>query len=187
MLKKYQEAISIIKSGGIVVMPTDTIYGIIADPLNKSAVNRVYELKNRSKKVPLLIQIGNISMNENIITGFDNYNKEEIMKLYNQEPTTIIFEGVSDKFRHIASEDLSLGIRIPQHKSVYTEFLSKVGMVLSTSANISGQPSSNNIKEAKEYFKNKVDYYVDGGNIKSKASRVVKINLNGKITKVIRS
>ena len=187
MDKIYREAINKIKNGDVVVMPTDTIYGVIADALNPNAVEKVYSLKERERSKHLLLQVATLNDLKLLIDDIDSYNIPELEKLFLEKPTTIIFENISDKYNYLHNGTKTIGVRIPPCTGIYADFLEQVGPVISTSANIAGMPNAKNIEEAKKYFGDKVDLYVDGGEITAEPSRVIKTGKSGKITEIFRA
>lgn len=156
------ELIQILQNGGVAVMPTDTIYGIVGLALNKKTVERISKIKKRSPEKPFINLIGDWSETKKFGIDASQYKIPE-----NTEPTTYIIEGVS--------------FRIPNVPEL-RDLLLKTGPLIAPSANPEGLPPAENILEAKEYFGDSVDLYVDGGEISGKASKIIKLNSDGSIS-----
>ncbi len=156
----------VLKNGGVAVMPTDTIYGIVGSALNLKTIERIYKIKKRSPEKKLITLIGD--WNEIKKFGID-VGQFQIPPY--DKPTTFILEDVS--------------FRLPLD-SQFREFLIKTGPLAAPSANPEGLPPATNIAEAKEYFGDQVDLYVDGGTLVGKASQIIRLHPDGSTT-IIRS
>ncbi len=170
--------IKVLKSGGIGVLPTDTIYGLVGSALNKKTVARIYKLRRRNPKKPMIVLIGSIS----------DLKKFEIPLFYNSSPllskfwpgkVSIVLPCPSLKFEYLHRETKTLAFRFPKPKK-FRDFLRKTGPLIAPSANLEGQPPAKTITEAQKYFGAKIDFYVNAGKKNAKPSRLVKI-LDGKI------
>lgn len=177
-----QNLVKILKSG-VVVMPTDTIYGIVGSALSVSAVNRVYDLRRRAPEKPCIILIGDVSELEKFSITLSEAQKKKIKEF--TEPTSFILDlpageaGCSEeKFAYLHCGTKTLAFRLPQEPFL-RKMLLKTGPLIAPSANTEGLPSAQNIAEAKKYFDDGVDLYIDGGEIKGKASRIVKLHKDG--------
>jgi L-threonylcarbamoyladenylate synthase len=168
-----QKIIKILKEGGIGVLPTDTIYGILGSALNKKTVERIYRVRKREKKKPFIILIS--KPNDLKIFGIKlkPFQKKFIKKFW-PGPYSLIFESNSKKFRFLHRGKKSLAFRIPRPRWLRL-LLEETGPLVAPSANLAGKPFSRTIEEAKKYFKEKVDFYFDGGKIERKPSTVVDI------------
>lgn len=188
-LKAIKTAAKIIKNGGMVIYPTDTIYGIGANALDRDAVEKVYEAKDRPEAKPLSIVVRDIAM----ARKFCSIGKlgEEILDCLLPGPFTLIFP-VRKKTRKSAkiftASHGTLSIRIPDSK--ITSLLSKeLGIPFTaTSANISGLPGSGDIKKVLSQMANKkdrIDLVMDAGVLPSRKPSVV-IDLTGVKPRIIR-
>ena len=163
----------ITKNGGVGIIPTDTIYGLVGTALNKKTVERIYKLRHRNQKKPMIILIGDI--NDLRIFGIK-------LKIKAWPPkTSIIFPAPSAKFRYLHRGSRTLAFRFPRPKKI-RDFLNKTGPLVTPSANIEGQPPAKTIKEAQKYFGDKIDFYVDGGRLNKKPSKLIKFNKDRLIT-----
>lgn len=171
-----------IKNGKIGVIPTDTVYGIICSAFNKESVERIYELKNRDLTKPLVFLIGDVVDLEKLNINIDDELKN-IVSQYWPGPVSIIFENENiPKYLHRGMGGIA--IRLPQNNSL-RKFLMETGPIATTSVNPESEPPATTIEEARGYFEGKdINFYIDGGKINSKASKIIKI-INGEV-KVIR-
>jgi L-threonylcarbamoyladenylate synthase len=166
------EVIEIIKKGGIGVLATDTIYGLVASALQKESVERVYAVRQRELEKPMIILIS--SLDDLDIFGVE-INNQEKMKISSLWPgkVSVILPCHNNKLEYLHRGTKSLAFRWPK-KSDLEDLIRKAGPLVAPSANISGHSPANNIKEAQKYFGNGVDYYVDEGAIASEVSTIVK-------------
>jgi L-threonylcarbamoyladenylate synthase len=168
--KKLSEAITAIKAGSVGVIPTDTLYGIVAQASNQAAVEKIYALKHREKKPGTLIaanidQLTELGIKHRYLTAVEQYWPNPI--------SVVIPLGFSLPYLHQGK--MSLAVRIPNNKDLRA-FLERTGPLVTSSANETGKPSANTIAEAKKYFGSEVDFYVDGGDLSSaKPSTIIRI------------
>ena len=167
-MKDLNKIIKILKNDGVGVIPTDTLYGLVGSVFSRVAINRIYKIKNRDKKKKLIVLISSIKDLEKF--GIKHPYKLEYVRMLKK-----LWPGkVSIILNNIA-------FRLPAKKSLI-EILKKTGPLVAPSANPEGMKPAGNIKEAKEYFGDKVDFYLSGGNLKSDASTLIKIDKKGEVT-----
>ncbi len=167
-----------LKTGKLVVMPSDTIYGIFADALNKKAVQDIYNLKSRDFKKPFIVLIGSIDQLDLFGIKLDEFENKLLQKVW-PGPISVILPCKNNKFKYLHRGNDAIAFRLPK-KPTLTRLLMKTGPLVSTSVNSSGEPPAMNIKQAKEYFGDKVGLYISGRVSSKKPSKVIKIE-NGKI------
>lgn len=168
-----EEIVHILKSGGVGVLPTDTQYGLVAQALNESAVEKVYELRKRSPSKPFIILISSIDD----LKLFDINSDEKTMNFFKKiwpNPVSIILPVNSNKFAYLHRGTNSLAFRVPDNQELLN-ILSETGPLIAPSANIEGHPYAKTIDEAKNYFKNSVNFYEDKGLLESNPSTLIKI------------
>jgi L-threonylcarbamoyladenylate synthase len=157
------KASKIIKNGGIVVFPTDTVYGIGCNPYSKEAVQKIYRIKSRdiSKSLPILAFSKDIATK---IVEFDKDSEKIAQKIW-PGPLTIILKLTDEKLRTSLNVDDKIAIRVPSHQCTL-ELLKKCNFIIGTSANISG---TNSFRDPQECYRNIHDFdlFLDGGTIKS--------------------
>ncbi|MDE1762992.1 MAG: threonylcarbamoyl-AMP synthase [Thaumarchaeota archaeon] len=151
----------IIKSGGIAVFPTDTVYGIGCDPFNSKAVETIYKIKGRegSKQLPVLgLSIFEISK----IAVFDKLSQRFASRFW-PGPLTLILDVKEEKIAKSLGLDKKIAVRVPNHPCVL-ELLKECKLLVGTSANPSGQPSAADSTEVIEKLSG-YDILLDGGSI----------------------
>ncbi len=174
------------EAGGIILYPTDTIWGIGCDATNEEAVRRVYEIKQRSDSKAMLVLV-----DSPVKVDFYVQNVPEVawdLIELADKPLTIIYSGARNLAANLLAEDGSVGIRVTNEafsKKLCQQFRKAI---VSTSANISGRPSPANFSEISEEVKSAVDYVVDYRRNETghpKPSSIIKLDAGG-VVKVIR-
>jgi L-threonylcarbamoyladenylate synthase len=179
-------AVNILKKGGLILYPTDTIWGIGCDATNEEAVARIYEIKQRKDEKSLLILLSDSAMIENYVAEVP----EIAWKLIEitEKPLTIIYPGARNLARNLIADDGSIGIRIVKDEFCY-QMIRKLGKpIVSTSANISGMPWPPNFKKVEKSIVKAVDYvvnYKQSEENRGNPSGIIKLGLRGEV-KVIR-
>lgn len=182
MKEEVEKAAEIIKAGGIILYPTDTIWGIGCDPANDKAVNRIFELKGRDSQKSLILLVSSEQL-------LNKYVKEipdicyDLIDL-SDKPLTIVYPRGQHVAPGVCAEDGSIAIRFTKD-----EFCSKLmnktscGLI-STSANISGEAFPLSLDDISDSIRNGVDYIVNLPlqNKVIKPSQIVKIGLNNEVT-----
>ena len=174
-LDKLKEISKIIKNGGIVVFPTETVYGIGTNGLNKDAISRLYDVKQRPKTKPISLLVSSIDMVEKVACDITNM-EYKLMEKFFPGPLTIILKKKSIVPDNLTNNTDTVGIRMPDN-IIAKKLIEYANVPIATpSANISGRPSGTNIDTIINDFKDKVDYYIDGGESKlGIGSTIVKI------------
>ena len=171
--------VNMLKDGGVAIAPTDTIYGVVGSALNPSVVSRIYALRKRNPEKPCIILISDTSELQNFGIVLTPEQKKEIEKY--REPTSFILECDNKKFEYLHRGTKTLAFRIPILADL-RNLLKQAGPLIAPSANPEGLPPAQNISEAKNYFGDGVDLYIDGGEIRGKASKVIKLHKDGAVT-----
>ena len=153
-------AISTLKDGGLVALPTDTVYGIAADAWNGKAVSKLYEVKNRSelKSIPVLLR-GEAAINE--VAEDSSGRVRALAAEFWPGPLTVVVNRKSELPSEI-SATATVGIRAPDHEFALA-LLKIYGPLATTSANLSGQPSATTADQVIENLVGKIDLIIDGG------------------------
>ncbi len=176
-----EKAVKVIEDGGIVVFPTDTVYGIGCNPYNKESAKKVYEIKSRdfSKPFPVLVYSKEIASQ---IAEFDEISEKLVEKFWPGQ-LTILLKLKDLKLKESLNLSDKIALRVPNHKCTL-DLLEKCHYLIGTSANVSGQPSFFDPNECIKGVEN-YDVFVDGGTITSKGeSTIIQIE-DGEI-KIIR-
>ncbi|MBI2017529.1 threonylcarbamoyl-AMP synthase [Candidatus Daviesbacteria bacterium] len=178
-----ENLVSLLKSGGIAVIPTDTIYGIVGSALIPGTVEKIYRLRKRATNKPMIILISNLNDLNHFNIKLTDTQKEFLQKIW-PNPVSMILPVNGDKFQHLHRDTKSLAFRIPKDKNLL-ELLKETGPLVAPSANFAGGKPSETIDEAKKYFNDKVDFYIDGGQIIAKPSTL--IQFTDKSVKILRA
>ncbi|MGY5147150.1 MAG: L-threonylcarbamoyladenylate synthase [Candidatus Nitrosopumilus sp. bin_7KS] len=176
-----EKASEIISKGGIVIFPTDTVYGIGCNPYNKESIEKIYKIKSRdiNKSVPVLTY--SIETAEKIVE-FDQLTKKIVEKFW-PGPLTVILKVTDKKIKESLNLKNKIAIRVPDHKCTL-ELLKKCNFLVGTSANISGDLPYTNPEECLKNLEN-YDIFVDGGIITSKGESTI-IEIENEQIKIIR-
>lgn len=195
------KAVSTVKEGGVILYPTDTIWGIGCDATNEKAVARVFEIKHRSEAKSLVLLASDLDMVAKYIKEIPSIAIDLVE--VNDAPMTIVYPGAQYLAPNVVAEDGSVGIRIPfVEKEEGQAWNAKIdpassgaafclGLVsklrsplVSTSANISGEPSPKNFEDIPEAILESVDYVVPsalGRICTGRASQIIKLGLGGEV------
>ena len=174
------------REGGVILYPTDTIWGIGCDATNEDAVRRVYEIKQRQDSKAMLVLVDSSVKVDFYVQDVPEVAWELIDLA--DKPLTIIYSGARNLAANLLAEDGSVGIRVTNEdfsKRLCQQFRKAV---VSTSANISGQPSPRNFSEISEEVKSAVDYivgYRQEEMSNPKPSSIIKLDKGG-VIKIIR-
>lgn len=168
-----------IKKGQIIVMPSDTIYGIFTSALKKDSVEKIYDLRKRNKQKALIILISDIKQLDQFNVELTE-SQEEFLKSIWPGAVSAVLECSDSKFDYLHRRLSLLAFRIPDNQFLIN-FLKTSGPLVAPSANIEGEKPSETVEEAERYFGDKVDYYLDGGKISGDPSTVIKLNSEGSI------
>ena len=172
-------AAKLLKSNGLVILPTDTIYGIAANANSDSAIQKIYNLKKRSKKKPIAIFLKNIiEIEKNFI--LNDLEREIIQKYIPGAITIILRPKKNNKFSKLLNQNNdSVAVRIPNHKFCLKLLNEFSGPIAISSSNVSGQKEINNINLLEKQFNNDVDLIIEGELGKKQiASTIIKIENN---------
>ena len=154
------------------VILTDTIYGIVGLALDEEVVERIYKVKERNLKKPMIILISSIDDLSNIFEIHLNEQCLNILKEFWPGNVSVILP--CKKFEHLHRGLNSLAFRLPNKKEL-VDLIKEIGPIVATSANREGEKPAQDIGEAKEYFGDELDFYIDGGRSCQSSSILVKL------------
>lgn len=155
----------IAKEGGIVIFPTETVYGIGTNGLDKEAIKRLYEVKQRPLNKPISLLVSNIEMVEQVAKNISKF-EYKIMQNFFPGPLTIILEKKDIVPDILTANTNTVGIRMPSGE-IARKLIEYARVPIATpSANISGKPSGTNIEDIQKDFEEKVDCFIDNGESK---------------------
>lgn len=186
MTEDIKKACEVMAAGGIILYPTDTIWGIGCDATNEEAVRRVYELKKRADNKAMLVLLDSDAKLDRYVSEVPSVAWDLIEVA--DKPLTIIYSGAKNLAPNLLGEDGSVGIRITNEdfsRRLCERFRKPL---VSTSANVSGEPSPANFSEISDEIKAGVDYIVNYRQddlSKAQPSNIIKLGAGG-LVKVIR-
>ncbi len=164
------------QKGNVFVMPADTIYGVWARAFDVGAVERIYELKGRSLAKPFIVLIGTYEELDRFGIVLTDADKQKLLSVW-PGPVSVVFQ-ISEVRKgdcvHLHRGTGTIALRIPAPGDL-REILKETGPLVSTSANLSKCSSAQNITEAKEYFGDNVDLYIEGETGSDQSSRLVRL------------
>ena len=177
-----QEAVKVLREGGVILYPTDTVWGIGCDATNEKAVARVFEIKRRSEAKSLVLLACDLDMVAKHIKEIPSIAIDLVE--VNDAPMTIIYPGAQYLAPNAVAEDGSVGIRIPLF-DLCKDIAFKLGRPLvSTSANISGEPTPVRFSDIPQEIKDAVDFVVPPSfdtDSTGKASQIIKVAIDGQV------
>jgi L-threonylcarbamoyladenylate synthase len=182
MFEDIIKAVEVLKSGGIILYPTDTIWGIGCDATNEDAVQRIYEIKKREDSKSMLVLMENPALLERYIDEVPDVAWDLIE--ISTTPLTVIYPKAKNLAKNLIATDGSIGIRFTK-ETFSSQLIQRFRKpIVSTSANISGEKSPAFFNEISEEIKKQVDYivvYRQSDLTPSKPSGIIKLGTGGKI------
>ena len=181
---QVKKAFDKVKSGGIILYPTDTIWGLGCDATNSEAIKKINAIKNRNSKSPMLSLVKDISMISNYIDDLPD-NLDKIIAQLN-EPSTILYKTPKNICNLLISDDDRIGFRIVENEfcKLLLELMNKP--LVSTSANLNKEAFPKSFKEINQEILKQVDYVVNlpTEKWKNKPSSILKIDSDGNLLKI---
>lgn len=181
MQSEINNALTTLKQGGLILYPTDTVWGIGCDATNYEAIEKIYKLKQRADSKSMICLVSDFKMLNQYIEEVPEV-AYDILK-YAIKPTTIIYDRPLHVAENLIAEDNTLALRVVR-ESFASQLLKKFKKpVVSTSANISGQKTPKSFKEISDEILKGVDYIVNLPNAKStkKPSAIIKLGNDGMV------
>ena len=165
-------AARILAAGGIVVYPTETLYGLGADAGNAAALQRLVELKGREPAKPIAVLISDTKMLEDVVDEISEA-AANLMRRFWPGPLTIVLRARPSVSRVLTGGGDGIGVRVSSHP-IATRLVRALGRPLTApSANPAGQRPPTRLEDARAYFGDRVDYYVDGGHLPGEPASTV--------------
>ena len=173
--EKLQEPARIIKNGGIVVFPTETVYGIGTNGLDEKAIERLYKVKKRLLNKPISLLVSDMEMVEKLTKDITDM-EYKLMETFFPGPLTIILKKKDIVPNILTANTDTIGIRMPDAE-IARKLIEYANVpIAAPSANISGKPTGTNIESIIEDFEENVDFYIDDGESKlGIGSTIVKV------------
>ena len=182
MIEEIKKAIAVLRSGGVILYPTDTIWGLGCDATNPEAVQKVYEIKKRAETKSMLVLVDSPAKLQAYVTEIPDI-AWDLIEL-TTKPLTIIYPEARNLAPNLIGEDKSVGIRVTNE--IFSKKLCEMFRkpIVSTSANISGSKSAATFAEISEEIKKTVDYVVNfrqDETTPAKASSIIKLGIGNEI------
>ena len=183
--QEVHKAFEVIQNGGIILYPTDTVWGIGCDATNAEAVAKIFKLKQRAETQSMICLMNGEKMMYNIFKDIPEV-AWQIIDL-SEKPTTLILDNPRNVAKNLIGQDNTLGIRIVKEPFCFKLMERMKKPLVSTSANISGQPTPNSFKEISPEIVKGVDYVVNlhREKVGGKPSTIIKLTSDSQV-KVIR-
>ncbi|WP_017259714.1 L-threonylcarbamoyladenylate synthase [Pedobacter arcticus] len=182
MLKEeITKALEVLKQGGLILYPTDTVWGIGCDATNVGAVAKVYELKKREDSKSMITLLDTDNKLQSYVSDVPDIAYDLIE--YTEKPLTIIYSGAKNLAKNLVNSDGSIGIRVAKHDFCEQLIQRFRKPIVSTSANVSGEPTPGNFSEISQEIIDGVDYVVDLEQMiseRKQASTIMKLEPDGK-------
>ena len=186
MEEEITRVLEVLRRGGLILYPTDTVWGIGCDATNAEAVQRIYDLKRSENKKGMLVLMASADQTERYINKAPDV-AWQLMELADK-PLTLILPGAVGVAPNLIPDEGTLGVRVPHH-AFCERLLHRFGRPLvSTSANISGEPTPDSFENIFQEIREGVDYIVDPcyeGEATGKASSIILLGEGGEV-KIIR-
>ncbi|WP_432931011.1 L-threonylcarbamoyladenylate synthase [Microbispora sp. CA-135349] len=155
------EATASVRRGELVVLPTDTVYGIGADAFTPSAVNALLEAKGRGRDIPVPVLVGTVRAANALVESLGTYGQDLVDSFW-PGPLTLILRANRSLSWDLGDAKGTVAVRMPLHQ-VALDLLKETGPMAVSSANRSGNPAPTTVAEAEEQLGESVDVYLDGG------------------------
>ena len=186
MIDTITKAVKVLREGGVILYPTDTIWGLGCDPSNQSAVEKIFALKRRNDSKSLVLLALNMKMVERYIPQIPEVAYQLVETAV--KPLTVVYSDPTDLAPNLLAQDGSVGIRVPEHDFCKSLLASFKKPIVSTSANISGEASPSSFEQISKEIIQGVDFIVPphlAGTQTGSASTIIKLESSG-VVKIIR-
>lgn len=182
IVEDIKTAVQILRKGGLILYPTDTIWGIGCDASNEDAVRRIFQLKQREDSKAMICLVDNANRMQRYLRQVPDVAWDLVE--FAEKPLTLILDGAVNLAPSLIAEDGSVGIRVTRENISHELCYRYERAIVSTSANISGAPSPSCFAEISDEIKNGVDYIMlsrQNDLSKGKPSQIIKLGLDGQI------
>ncbi len=171
MQDDWQKAEKFLKNDGVVVLPTDTLYGIVASVDSKKAIDKIYKIKKRDKTKALIVLISSVEQ----LKSFSI--KGDFSNIFRPKVSVLLFCGIKFIYIHRGTKEIAFRLISSKNKNLHN-LIKKVGPIVAPSANRENDKPAETIKEAKDYFENNIDYYINGGVKRGEPSTLIRVKDN---------
>jgi len=181
LVKEIQAAEEEVLLGNVILYPTDTVWGIGCDAENSEAVRRIFKIKEREESKSMILLVADQEMLRRYVKSMPE-NFEELVQRQ-ERPTTYVFSEPQNLPEEVLADDGSVAIRVVEQDEFCHRLIRQVGRpIVSTSANISGEPAPKTFAEVSEAIKERVDFVVNWrreDDMAGRPSRIIKIESDG--------
>lgn len=177
-----KNALEVLKNGGVILYPTDTIWGLGCDATNAEAVAKIYKIKKREESKALICLVDDANRMQRYFRNVPDVAWD--MVDYATTPLTLILDGATGVAPNLIAEDGSLGIRVTHEEFSRQLCYRFQKAIVSTSANISGEPAPKRFSDIPDEIKEQVDYVVQfrrGEKAAQAPSKIIKLSLDGEV------
>ena len=178
--KDIAEAVKVMRAGGVILYPTDTVWGIGCDATNAEAVAKIYAIKKRAESKAMICLVDSDNRIQRYVRNVPEV-AWDVMTM-SEKPTTVILDGADGLAKNLIAEDGSIAMRITQEQFSKELCYKMQKPIVSTSANISGEPAAQNYCDISEEIRNAVDYICTSRRQEHqphKPSSIIRIRQNG--------
>lgn len=172
-----EDIADILHRGGVGVIPTDTLYGLVASARDPDAVSRVYEMKRRNPEKPCVVIVADVDDIEEFGVVLSNELRERL-SAYWPGPYSILLPTIDETFSYIHRGTGEIAFRVPDDENL-REFLRESGPLIAPSANTEGNAPAKSVSAARKYFGDEADFYIDGGERDGRASTLLRLGEHG--------
>jgi len=180
MQTEIDKSIKILKSGGTILYPTDTVWGIGCDATSNKAVSKVFSIKKRKEKKSLIILLASVEEISNYISHYPSQVSDLINHYH--KPLTIVFPGAKNLAKNLIAQDGTVAIRVVKHEFCKNLIKQFGKPLVSTSANISGSQTPIVFRDISSHILDKVNYVVNleqGKLTPANPSTIIKVDITG--------
>lgn len=179
----FEAAADAIASGQVIVLPTDTVYGVAADPFSPAAVQRLLDAKRRGRDMPPPVLVAEVEMVRSLVSGFDE-RAEAIARAFWPGPLTLIAAAPDSLRMDLGERGSTIAVRVPDHEFT-RELLRRTGPLAVSSANLNGREAALTIDEAVDQLGDSVAVYLDAGTMSGPVPSTI-IDLSGVRPRLLR-
>ncbi|MFD3406248.1 L-threonylcarbamoyladenylate synthase [Kribbella sp. NPDC058693] len=179
----FRAAVDAIEAGDLVVMPTDTVYGVAADAFKSDAVSRLLEAKGHTRQLPPTVLISVVESLDALATDVPD-NGRKLAQEFWPGPLTLICHAQTSLMWDLGETQGTVALRVPDHENT-RELLSRTGPLAVSSANKSGQPAAMDVYDAEEQLAESVAVYLDGGQVTGGEPSTI-VDVTGDTPRVVR-
>ena len=173
--KVLKEIVNVLDDDGLIIFPTDTVYGIACKSFSDKAIQKLFRVKSRGFDNPINVLTDSISKINLVVNGINDIERELIQRYFPGQ-LTIIFDKKPGISNLLTANKPTIGVRIPNYKMALQILAACPYPLATTSANISGEETYTEIDDIVDAFQDKVDIIIDGGKAKSIPSTIVRVD-----------